>query len=295
MKEWKTVERRLRIVSEYWGNLRLDEISTAHFARLDAYLRGLDPPRAPKTINHYIGMLKTMFNFAIRQKLYIGENPAKEVKPYVVDESRRAYNQEELAQILQAAGLIEKEAWRNTALQPYARRIVLILLYTGMRLGELLNLRWNSIMDDKITLRRTETKQRQEKVIPLTADLRSVLDSLKDRRRREDSYVIPRYAGQPSAVSPKSLLAKIREYSGITDFTLHGLRHTAATIMVSEALGRGVGLSDIMKVLGHSKVETTMRYLHSNLESMRKAVEILGGIVKMEGMESGKENKDGES
>ncbi len=45
--------------------------------------------------------------------------------------------------------------------------------------------------------------------------------------------------------------------------------------MVSEAQGRGVGLADIMKVLGHSKVETTPRYLHEDLGRMRKAVEIV--------------------
>ena len=45
--------------------------------------------------------------------------------------------------------------------------------------------------------------------------------------------------------------------------------------MVSEAQGRGVGLADIMKVLGHSRMETTMRYLHEDEARMRKAVEIV--------------------
>jgi len=67
----------------------------------------------------------------------------------------------------------------------------------------------------------------------------------------------------------------IREYSKVDDFISHGLRHTASTIMVTETLGRGVGLADIMRVLGHSKVETTLRYLHGDTERMRKAVEAL--------------------
>lgn len=45
--------------------------------------------------------------------------------------------------------------------------------------------------------------------------------------------------------------------------------------MVSQALGKGVGLADIMKILGHSKVETTMKYLHTDFDRMKKAVEIL--------------------
>ncbi len=45
--------------------------------------------------------------------------------------------------------------------------------------------------------------------------------------------------------------------------------------MVFEAQGRGVGLADIRKVLGHSRVETTLRYLHKGLGRMRKAVDIV--------------------
>lgn len=45
--------------------------------------------------------------------------------------------------------------------------------------------------------------------------------------------------------------------------------------MVSESLGKGVGLADIMKVLGHSRMETTLRYLHEDEGRMKKAVEII--------------------
>ena len=72
-----------------------------------------------------------------------------------------------------------------------------------------------------------------------------------------------------------SLIRKIRKYAGVEDFIFPGLRHTASTIMVSEALGRGVGLADVMKVLGHSQVETTLRYIHPDFERMKKAVEVL--------------------
>jgi len=50
--------------------------------------------------------------------------------------------------------------------------------------------------------------------------------------------------------------------------------------MVSEALGRGVGLADVMKVLGHSQVETTLKYIHPDFERMKKAVEVLAEKAK---------------
>jgi integrase len=105
---------------------------------------------------------------------------------------------------------------------------------------------------------------------------RGALESLRDGRRR-DGYVIPRRRDQriTSSGSTSTLMAKMRKHSGIPDFDFHSLRHTASTIMVSQALGHGVGLAGIQKILGHSKVETTMKYIHADFDRMKKAVEIL--------------------
>ena len=186
------------------------------------------------------------------------------------------YSPKELELILEAAERVESEARASAMIQRYAKRIALLLLYTGMRLGEVLNLRWENIKDDKIVLKRTETKQKKEKVIPLTDGIKEILDDFKDGTRK-DGYVVPlrRKGGQMKSSWANSVIMKIREYSGIQDFIFHNIRHTASTIMVSEAIGKGVGLADIMKVLGHSRIETTMKYLHADFERMKKAVKVL--------------------
>lgn len=139
-----------------------------------------------------------------------------------------------------------------------------------------MNLKWDNIREDRIVLKRTETKQRKDKVIPLTDGIKSVLEDIRDERRR-DGFVIPlrRKGGKMKAGYADSLIRKIRKHSGIDDFILHNLRHTASTIMVSEALGKGVGLADVMRVLGHSEIKTTMKYMHSDFDRMKKAMEIL--------------------
>lgn len=192
--------------------------------------------RSEATINHYFTLLKTFFFFAIRKGYYRGENPIKEIK----------------------------------------KRITLLLLYTGMRMGEVMRLKWDNVKDDKIVLKRTETKQNKEKVVLLTKSIRAVLEDLRDKRRR-DGYVIPLRGGtkERGEIWMTDIMRKIREYSGVQDFIFHNLRHTASTIMVSEAIGKGVGLADIMKVLGHSRVETTMKYLHPEFGRMKKAMEVL--------------------
>jgi integrase len=120
-----------------------------------------------------------------------------------------------------------------------------------MRLGEALSLRWENVKDDKIILKRTETKQRKEKIIPLTDPIREVLETLRDGRRK-DGFVFPMKGRDRKTVWTKDTIDKMRKYTGIPDFIFHNIRHTASTIMVSEALGRGASLADIMKVLGNS-------------------------------------------
>ena len=273
IKEWRVLRSRLNIMLEIWGNISLSDINQERLSLLDAELRKRG--RSENTINHYFDVLKALFNFAAEKKLWSVENPIREVTPYVVDQKRRAYSLDEIKRIIMAAGRVEREAGIRAEMQKIAKSIVLLLLYTGMRMGELLNLRWSNVEKDKIVLRRTETKSRKEKVIPITGPVARILAALSKRRR--DDYVLPlrRRGGEMKAGWADSLIRKIREYSKVEDFIFHGLRHTASTIMVSEALGHGVGLADVMKVLGHSQVETTMKYIHPDFERMKKAVEVL--------------------
>ncbi|MBN2251478.1 MAG: site-specific integrase [Candidatus Altiarchaeota archaeon] len=270
-KEWKMYEKRLEVISDILGKVKLQNIGRVQFTKLDKFLREKRGV-TNYTVNHYFGLLKTLFNYAIAQGKHPGPNPVKEVKPYVVDRKRRSFSGEEIDKILKAAKQVEKETRAASDLGFYAHRLVLLLLYSGMRLGEAMHLKWSNIKPDQIVLQRTETKQRKEKIIPITRGIRAVLDSLESKD--PDAFVFPiRRLGE--RLHAHYVMDKIRKTSGVKDFEFHGLRHTAATIMVSEAQGRGVGLADIMRILGHSKVETTLRYLHEDGDRMRKAVEIV--------------------
>lgn len=189
------MENRLRIIQECGGDFALNDITRDKLVELDNHLRTLPihegmKGRSEATINHYFGLLKTFFNFAIRTKRYIGENPIKEVRPYAVDEKRREYTPEELERILDAADRMERECQKNARALKYVERIILLLLYTGMRVGEVLNLKWENVGKDRITLKRTETKQKKEKIIPLTDAVKGILEDIRDGRR-QDGFVLP--------------------------------------------------------------------------------------------------------
>jgi len=186
IKEWRVLRFRLNIILEIWGDINLAEINRDRLALLDADLRRRG--WSENTVNHYFDVLKALFNFAIEKKLWAGENPIREVTPYVVDQKRRAYSGDEIRRIVAAAGRIEREASGQAEMQKVARAIVL-LLYTGMRMGELLNLQWSNIHGDKIVLRRTETKSRKER-------------SSRSRARSPGSWPASRKSGVTSTSSP---------------------------------------------------------------------------------------------
>jgi len=273
VKHWGTIEMRMGFASDVFGKgRRLGTIGDKDFSALDTELR--KQGREPGTVNHYMKLLKSFFTWAIDKGYHPGPNPAKAIRPYDVARRRRAYSPEEIERILAAAHEIEHEARPQDGIMRMAERIVRILLLTGMRAGELLNLKWSAIRGDRIVLERTETKQRREKTIPITPELAEILAGLE----RQGEYVLPlrRRGGFMEPAYAHGLIERIREKTGIEDFVLHGLRHTASTIMVSEALGRGVGLADVMAILGHSRTETTMGYQHADLERMKKAMRVLG-------------------
>jgi len=279
VKDWDTQRNRLRKIYELWGDLRLDQIKRDHLIRLDAHLRSQE--RSGATINHYMTLLKSLFNFAIREKLYTGDNPINEIKPYTTDRKRREYTADEIKRILEAADTIEASADPRAQIPNKIKGVILLLLYTAMRLGEAINLKWENVKGDKITLYSTETKQKREKVIPITKGIQAVLDRFEAERINE--YVVPLVLSEKGRkdVYTRDVINAIREKSGISDFDFHTLRHTAITILVSRTLGKGVGLKDIMLITGHSRMETILGYIHSDFNRMKKALKILEGQVKI--------------
>jgi integrase len=272
VKTWEILKSRLNRVAQIWENPMIDKIGHEHFTVLDKKLQELG--RSKATVNHYVKAMRGLFAWAIKKK-YTIENPAKDVMFYPIDRKRRAYSADEMRRIFKAAARIEGEAGPGSGILQQARRLVTLLFLTGMRAGEAIGLRWTNIEADSIRLERTETKQRREKTIPIMTPVRAVLDELAGQRK--DEYVFPfrRRSQKMTAGWMDNLIRKIREYSEVSDFVLHGLRHTASTIMISEALGRGAGLADVMKILGHSRVETTMGYVHADMDRMRIALDTI--------------------
>ena len=137
-----------------------------------------------------------------------------------------------------------------------------LLLLTGCRKGEILNLRWDQV-DLEAGERRmpdTKTGPRTITLSPEAATMLSRIPQLPDNR-----FVIPgKIKGMPmrNLNDPWEVICK---RAGLEDMRLHDCRHSYA----SRALALGESLPMIGRLLGHTQVETTAKYTHLTQDSMR--------------------------
>lgn len=163
-------------------------------------------------------------------------------------------------------------------LRPDLHPLVLFALMTGGRLSELCALQWPAVDLDAGVIRFRQ-KGGTTRRFPINAELRAFLSSLPlaealPHARHVITYVNHKAKGHPrQRVTPSGgTMATIKAAmvaAGIEDFRFHDLRHTFATRLL-----RHTGnLKLVSRLLGHTQVETTMRYAHVMDEDMRAGLE----------------------
>ena len=215
------------------------------------------------TINFEIGALKTMFNLAIKWG-YLKENPTTNVKPLKVNDSKpvRFLSDKEVSKFLNAC---------PADLYP----IYFTFLNTGMRKAELENLEWDDVdlKRRKIRIRRKEFWQPKtgEREIPISDKLYKLLTKLKASNDKsiKSNFVFPDSSGSIIRTKLRERLMRIASEAGIEGLTkLHTLRHTFASQLVMS----GVDLPTVMKLMGHSDIQTTMIYAYLAPDHLADAV-----------------------
>jgi integrase/recombinase XerD len=209
---------------------------------------------SPVTVNIELRAIKAALNRAVKLK-YLKENPAKDVRYLPVVKKIRYLDNAEIENLLKACDYLVKP-------------VIQTFLYTGMRLGEVLNLSWDDV-DFKynvIRVRPNENwspKNRRERVIPMHPNLVKILSGLK----KQSGPVFLTMSGNrlDHTTLQEKFRAARRRAKLKEKATIHTLRHTFASHLAQN----GVDLYRISKLLGHSSVKTTEIYAHltkSNLE-----------------------------
>ncbi len=275
-----------------YSNLGPKPIKQIRNPDIQRLIRNKAKELSPKTVR----LIYTIINDSLKQAKYAGvinSNPAENVKlPKLEQKETKHLDIEGIKQLLDTA----KESKHYAA--------VLFSLYTGVRRGELLALEWKHIdgetntvtIEQAITRTKTEgikigkTKTKNSnRTIAINDFLMMELmkhnvkqsinkDVLGEAYYSKHDLVFCQNDGSPLCpVAFSRTFKRLTERAGIEDFSLHGLRHTAATIL----LENGVDIKTVSATLGHADISITGNiYSHVTSKMQEKAAVVLGEALQ---------------
>ena len=250
-----------RFIQDTFGDIKVSQITKQMVQAFHDDLhrnKGL----SKATANRYLQLLKASINFGINMEILdLKRNPCQGIKLYPEMNNTRYLSSDELARLIPI--LIKDDS------QP--ARIIRFLLATGLRRSECFHTQWKDIdlVNRVLLIPSTRSKSKKTDSVPLNDAAIQVLQ--KCDKSTPYPFVNLR-TGQPYTTINKSFqrflkLANIKE-----KITLHGLRHTAASLMINS--GR-CSLYDVQKVLRHSSSTVTEKYSHLSKKSALAAVDTI--------------------
>lgn len=241
-------------------------------------------PLSKSTINSYMSCLSKMFKMAKRNKL-IGKNP------FHGEDSLRFNKLNNKRQRF----LTREEAKRLFNASPiHLQHIIECALYTGMRKGNILGLKWNQIRDGWIYLECENDAKTGQELIPVSNAMQDLLDRIKAsgesntekkinvldmkgkpvERKKEKSEYVFLYKGKPIDDCKTALIKACKDsnipYGRYTPsgITFHDLRHSFGSLLAET----GVHIKTMQDLMTHSDIKMTERYTHMGDETKRQAV-----------------------
>jgi integrase len=257
-----------------YGDLPIQELSRAHIEGCLSKLQ--QKGYAVSTLRCIRATFSTVLEAAVAQR-YLTENPAHGIRLREADSRRepRYYRAPETRRLL---GNLEEPC----------RSVVSVAVFTGLRIGEILALRWKRIDLLNGTIQVAETYSSGEfgppktrssrRTIPMSASLVELFKHLRPGRCELEALVFATTKGTP--LNSKNLynrqLAPACDAIGLPRVSWHSFRHTHATLL-HEA---GESLKTAQALLGHSDLETTLGiYTHAIPDAQRRAVEHVAGVL----------------
>ena len=282
-----------------FGRMRLRDIKTYHvqdfILRLNSLPRSDGKPGqiAPQTVKCYTSVLRSMLTMAYKM-YYIDDDVGLSRRLTFPKESYQEvdmFTMEEAKAILAAA----KTEPINT------RTLIELALFTGMRRGEIVGLKWSDINLDKqcLSVKRSIYKPKGTKAIEKEPKSNSsyrtiaipgcICETIKEYKQYQSSYALSlgttwqnldyvltdEFGDVMNPQTPTKQFSRFLARHNIRHLKFHCLRHTSATLLLSN----GCDIKTVSARLGHSSIETTNIYLH-RLESVdREAAIMLNSLM----------------
>jgi integrase len=222
----------------------------------------------PNLQNKIRKTLARIFESAIEEGL-ISRNPCNGIKVKVPPTSKLVLNHHEVLKLLSEAKALNHDFYYHWS----------VVLFSGLRNGEIYGLRWSDIdlVSGIITTKNQwtnkdgyhSTKSNKTRIVPISSELKKILIELKNlgpfsenltglngNNQFFDDLVLPRSTEWKHG-EQASILKRFCKSIGITEIKFHDLRAT----FITNALTHGVTLPQVMAIVGHSRTSTTDEYL----------------------------------
>ena len=215
--------------------------------------------RTPATVNRYLAVLSHVFTVAIKEWLWVEENPLlKLAKPKEARGRVRFLSDEERLRLLEACKASDS---------PILYRVVVLALSTGARRMELLGLCWKDIDLQRGVIILDETKNGERRVLTLSGHALALMKLYEKTRDVSCDLVFPG-KNLKNPIDIRSPWRTALKRAGIVNFRFHDLRHSAASYLAMN----GASLSEISEVLGHKTLQMVKRYVHLSEAHISKVV-----------------------
>jgi integrase len=250
-RSWKRDEQMYGNLKAFLGTANLKNITAL---RVEEFQQNRVREVAPATVNRETALLKHMFNMAERWGFYQGSNPVRWVKFLPEDNLQfQTVSEQDERRLLECS-------------PPYLRELIVFAINTGLRYGDLLDLKWEEVDIEERRLSLIMGKTRRRLEVPLNDTTAAII--AEKHAVRHGPYVFYNPATGDRFLNLKSGFKAILKRAGLTGITWHTLRHTFASRLTRS----GVDLVTVKELPGHSSINTTMRYAHTNHETKLRAV-----------------------
>ena len=236
-------------------NMKMSDIKTAHLQNLiDSMMEKV----STGTIRQTRSVISSLFKYAMKidviEKNYTDFVVMPRHKKVI---ERKIFTEEEIALL-----------WDNIKVLDYADTI-LILIYTGMRINELLKLEKKNVnLENNTITGGSKTDAGKNRIIPIHP---KILPLIIKRMGNKTDYLIPNKKESGAYIYNnfrQNEFVKIMEQLGMKH-TVHDTRHTFATLISNVSNNE----TAITGIIGHTSINMTKKYTHTNIEEMRKEME----------------------
>jgi len=265
----------IRDYTSNWINLigpRLGSKLVAEVSRSDVESFHRSLSKTPFRANRAVALLSKLMTLSeVWEWRDQGTNPCRYIKKNKEVSRERFLSIAELSRLGDAMWeLIDEDA-----LWPDMANAITLLLLTGARKSEILTCEWSWVSLDTRSIMLPDSKTGR-KTLFLSDHAVRLLQSQQDYSRDPDSkFVFPGQRKGQCLVNISKPWGRVCKRAKLNDVRLHDLRHTSASV----AVGEGVSLPIIGRLLGHSQPQTTARYAHVDSDPAVFAANAIGEVI----------------